>query len=164
MSNQLPKPLNPVLMTSEELEYLSKNTHYNNVIIDVEELRRRIHLNLPPRWRAAISPCAGLGTIDKLPVEVQFKLFAVTPINPLINLRATNSQAKHLIEQSKPFRMVMTYGADIVRALLATKAGFYWTAEQIVGVLFSTTCEFCSERGEILQILHLKRCCFRCLS
>ncbi|KIW91181.1 uncharacterized protein Z519_08076 [Cladophialophora bantiana CBS 173.52] len=165
MASLAPKPLDPALMTRAELRFLTKYPDYNKLIIDSGELRRRIWLSDPQRWMTTRSQRhVGLGDLDKLPLELQLYIFATTPINSLIDLRATNSHAKQLIEQWEPFRTVMTYGPDAVRALLATEAGSLWTVPQLVDVLLTAECEFCREHGEILHLLQLKRCCFRCLS
>ncbi|EXJ71380.1 uncharacterized protein A1O5_05187 [Cladophialophora psammophila CBS 110553] len=165
MASLTAKPLDPALMTREELRFLTKQPDYNTLIIDSRELRRRIWLSEPQRWTTTRSQWhVGLGDLDKLPLELQLYIFASTPVNSLIDLRATNSHAKQLIEQWEPFRTVMSYGPDAVRALLATNAGCLWTVPQLVDVLFTSECEFCGEHGEILHLLQLKRCCFQCLS
>ncbi|OQV09264.1 hypothetical protein CLAIMM_13400 [Cladophialophora immunda] len=165
MASLVAKPLEPAMTTSDEFRFLSKQPDYNKVIIDSEELRRRIWLSQPRTWTTTRNQrSAGLGDLDKLPLEIQIYTFASTPVNSLINLRATNSHVKQLIEQWEPFRAMMTHGPDAVRALLATGAGYIWTVPQLVDVLFTTKCEFCGEHGEILHLLQLKRCCFRCLS
>ncbi|OAP61007.1 hypothetical protein AYL99_06011 [Fonsecaea erecta] len=165
MASLVAKPLEPASLTPNEFRFLSKKPDYNKVIIDAEELRRRIWLSEPQRWTTTRRQCrTGLGNLDKLPREVQIYIFGATAINDLLNLRATNSHAKQLIEQWEPFRAVMTHGRDAVRALLATGAGYTWTVPQLVDVLFISECEFCGQHGEILHLLRLKRCCFRCLS
>ncbi|OAL25428.1 hypothetical protein AYO20_10462 [Fonsecaea nubica] len=165
MASFFAKPLEPAYLTSAEQRFLSKQPDYNKLIIDSEELRRRIWLSHPRSWTITRGQrSAGLGDLDRLPLELQVYLFARTPVNTLFNLRATNTHAKQLVEQWQPFRAVITHGADAIRALLATGAGHMWTVPQLVDVLFTTKCEFCEDHGEILHLLQLKRCCFRCLS
>ncbi|ETI21846.1 hypothetical protein G647_05915 [Cladophialophora carrionii CBS 160.54] len=159
-----PKQLNASRLTAEEYRFLSKRRYYDNVLIDSRELALRVNLDDPRRWTPAKKPCAILGMLGMLPSEIQLHVFAVTPISTLFDLRATNSHAKQLIEQWQPFQTAMTEGSDAVRALVATGAGNLWTTQQIVDTLFTTQCEFCGEHGELLQLLKLKRCCFRCLS
>ncbi|KIW67792.1 hypothetical protein PV04_07020 [Phialophora macrospora] len=159
-----PKELDPHRLTAEEYRFLSKKPYYNNMLINSRELALRVSLDDPRRWTPAKKPWASLGILGTLPSEIQYQVFAVTPISTLFDLRATNSHARQLIEQWPPFRTVMTEGSDAIRALLATGAGNLWTAQQVVDVLFTTQCEFCGEHGEIIQLLKLKRCCFRCLS
>ncbi|KIX94941.1 uncharacterized protein Z520_09251 [Fonsecaea multimorphosa CBS 102226] len=171
MASLTDKPLEPASISPDEFRFLSKQPDYNKVLIDAEELRRRIWLSSPQSWATRRSQrtrrsqqTSGLGDLDKLPLELQMCIFAATPVSSLINLRATNSHAKQLIEQWEPFRVVMMHGPDAIRALLATGAGCVWTVPQVVDVLFTSKCEFCGEHGEILHLLQLKRCCFRCLS
>ncbi|EXJ59194.1 hypothetical protein A1O7_06626 [Cladophialophora yegresii CBS 114405] len=164
MASTDPKELAPKQLTAEEYRFLSKRPYYNNVLIDSRELALRVSLDEPRRWTPAKKPCASLGMLGMLPLEIQLHLFSITPVSTLFDLRATNSHARQLIEQWPPFRTAMTEGSDAVRALVATGAGNLWTTQQVVHVLFTTKCEFCGEHGEILQLLKLKRCCFRCLS
>ncbi|KAJ9607604.1 hypothetical protein H2200_007682 [Cladophialophora chaetospira] len=164
MDSNITKLLNPARLLAEEFQFLTKKPYYNNLLIDSHELAKRVSLGDPRQWTVAKRPCASLGTLGTLPAELQFQVFSVTAISTLFDLRATNSHAKQLIEQWQPFRTVMTHGANVVRALLTTGAGNLWTTEQVVDVILTTDCEFCGEHGEILQLLKLKRCCFRCLS
>ncbi|EHY55759.1 hypothetical protein HRR83_009197 [Exophiala dermatitidis] len=164
MSNSPPKPFDPALMTSDELKFLIRNSRVQNITMDVQELRRRVYLRHPSVWKVAKSPRASLGDWDKLPPELQIEIFAVTSFCDLIHLRATNSQLKSQLEHWEPFRCPMEYGRDLVRALIASKAGFYWTAEEVMHVLFTSRCEICGTHGELIQLLRRKRCCLRCLS
>ncbi|KAL2430370.1 hypothetical protein ABEF95_005838 [Exophiala dermatitidis] len=124
--------------------------------MDVRELRRRVYLHHPSVWTDAKSPRASLGDLDKLPPELHIRIFAVTSFCTsfcdLMHLRATNSQLKYQLEQWKPFRFAMKYGTALVRALIASKAGFYWTAEEVKHMLFTVQC-----KEYVTQVMHLTR-------
>ncbi|KAI1616033.1 hypothetical protein EDD36DRAFT_121429 [Exophiala viscosa] len=151
-------------MQPSELGFMTKKPDYNNVLINVEELGQRVRLCLPKPCPPPKTPLISLGYLDKLSTELQYSLFATMPITDLFRLRAVNSHAKALIEQWPPCSTVIKYAPHAIQAMLATSAGELWTGPEIVDVIFGTTCEFCGEHGEILQLLRLKRCCFRCLS
>lgn len=151
-------------MDEAELHFMTKQPDYNHVLADTWELGRRVYLHLPKPTPPAKVPLASLGYLDKLSTELQYILFASTPITELFRLRAVNSHAKTLIEEWPPCITVLTYAPLAIPAMLATSAGKLWTVPQLVDVIFKTKCEFCGENGEIVQLLRLERCCFRCLS
>ncbi|KIV78625.1 hypothetical protein PV11_06258 [Exophiala sideris] len=151
-------------MLSSELGFMTKRPDYNNVLIDVGELGKRVRLCLPKPCPPPKAPLASLGYLDRLSTEMQYTLFAMTPVTDLFRLRAVNSYAKNLIEQWPPCSTVIKYAPHAIQAMLATSAGELWTVPELVDVIFGTKCEYCGEHGEILQLLRLKRCCFRCLS
>ncbi|KAK5051451.1 hypothetical protein LTR84_003103 [Exophiala bonariae] len=156
----------PEELSSAELQYLQRPASYNEVLLDIAELKRRLkfHPSSPSTTFAAKSSIIDAGTISKLPAEGLIAILRHTTISNLFTLRSINSTIKSVIDHWEPFKLITTYGDTTVKALLVTGAGHLWTAPQLVSVLFTTKCEFCSEHGEIIQLLKLKRCCFHCLS
>lgn len=164
MAQPVPHLHDPTLLKIEYLRFHQRECHYNEVLNDVSELRRRVRLNSPSTWSMPKTESVDAGIISTLPLEGIVNILRHTTISDLFRLRATNSHIKYIIEQWEPFKLVASHGGDAVRALLATGGGLLWTAGQLVNVLFTTKCELCGEHGDILQLLKLKRCCFRCLS
>lgn len=164
MSFPLSNILDPLTLNRERLQFHQREVYCNEILIDAAELRRRVRLDYPSTWSEPKTDTIDAGKISSLPVEGFMNVLHHTTISDLFRLRATNSYIKYLIEQWEPFKLIITHGGDAVRALLATGGGLLWTAGQLVNVLFTTTCELCGEHGEVLQLLKLKRCCFRCLS
>jgi hypothetical protein len=164
MTFPLSELLDPVALDGARLTFLQREAYYHEILIDAAELRRRVRLDYPSTWSDPKTDTIDAGKIGSLPVEGITNILHHTTISDLFRLRATNSHIKYLIEQWEPFKLIITHGGDAVRALLATGGGLLWTAGQLVNVLFTTKCELCGEHGEILQLLKLKRCCFRCLS
>ncbi|KEF57168.1 uncharacterized protein A1O9_07358 [Exophiala aquamarina CBS 119918] len=164
MASPLPRLHDPTLLKREHLRFHQRDCHYNEVLNDVSELRRRIRLDSPSTWSMPKTESVDAGIIGTLPFEGIVNVLRHTTISDLFKLRATNSRIRYIIEQWEPFKLINTHGGDAVRALLATGAGLLWTAGQLINVLFTTKCELCGQHGDILHLLKLKRCCFRCLS
>jgi hypothetical protein len=164
MATHIPKPLVPTRLTSEELSFLTKEPGYSTLLINSYELTARVPLSHPLQWSREKKPCAGFGMLDRLPREFQNQLFSTLPISSLMDLRRTNSHAKQSIEQWQPFRTAMAEGGTLICALLLTGAGHTWTMQQVAEIIFTSACEICGAHGEIIHLLKLRRCCFRCLS
>lgn len=156
----------PEKLQRGEFQFLLRQAQYNEVLLDAAELKRRIRFH-PNSGSPASTPKTGVvdaGVIRTLPAEGIINILRHTTISSLLTLRRANSTIKSIIDQWKPFQLITNHGDDTVRALVATGAGHLWTAGQLVNVLFTTKCELCGEHGEIIHLLKLKRCCFRCLS
>lgn len=152
-------------MNEADFSYLRANeVVWDDKLIDRKNLSR-IRLSHPDSWnKLCPSTYLKLGNFDKLSTELLYMLFGHLDLTTLFLLRQTNSHVKGLIEQWRPFREIMTFGPDSVRAMLATGVSRFRTATDLQAVVFTTRCEFCGEHGEILQLLKFARCCFRCLS
>ena len=134
--------------------------------MDAEMLKRHITLEQPTLvdWDQKLASQITFGPLEKLPMELIFEIFSQTSISDLLNLYRTNSRAKALIDSWPVFSTVNRYGANAVRALIATRLAHSRTYSELEDVVFSSQCEVCQEHGEIVYLLKLKRCCMKCLS
>jgi hypothetical protein len=165
MERQTLKELDPVTLKNIEMEYLTRHPGFRNLVVgsillapktSTSTCRRR----RPPTPRS----CVSLGLFERLPPEILQMDVAMTPFRDLMRLRGTNTFAERIVEQWRPFCTVMAAGRNIANAILQTEVNCLWTTPQVVDVIFTTKYEFCGDHGEFVQLLRLKRCCFRCLS
>ena len=156
----------PHTIPKEELEFLTTSSIlWDKMILDTQQLARCINLtDLSRKYRLNRVTDCSLGAFHKVSLEMIFMVAAQLDIQTLFRYRALNTWFKTTIEQWKPFQDILQYGQNAVRAMIATNAGQLWTAPQLCAVLFTSRCELCGEHGEILQLLKLMRCCFRCLT
>ena len=112
----------------------------------------------PPETKATF------GTFHDLPKEMIFAIFEHTPLHALMKLRQTNSCAKYVIESWLPFRQLVQYGPNILRAAIAIKASRFLTVTRLLAVTFGDRCQLCGEFGIFIQLVKCVRCCFFCLS
>lgn len=156
-------PIDLAKLSHYEYRFLVEEApRWDNKVIDMGELQGRIPLGNPAHWVMPKLPTASNGYFDRLSTELVHMTLCETVLCAMMNLRATNSHFRTIIEQWGPFRNVFLHGPRVFRAVIATKA--MWTAPQVVPVIFTQRCEFCGDYGTFLQLLKLQRCCFKCLT
>ena len=166
MATQRPPPYPSQFqhLSTAEYRYLVDAPYdWNNTLIDTNSLAKfnLANISAPFLPRHAMS---SLGRLDSVPTEIICMILGRVDLSSLMNLGATNTTLRCVINNWLPFREVMTGGADVLRALLATKAAVMFTVPQISTAIFTTRCELCGECGTFLQLVKLARCCFRCLA
>ncbi len=107
---------------------------------------------------------ATFGILHGLPKEMIFAIFENTSLDALMNLRQTNSYAKHIVESWLPFRRLVVYGPQILRAAIAIKSSKFLTVTRLLAATFGDRCRLCGEFGAYIQLVKCVRCCFHCLS
>ena len=150
-------------ITPRQLRLLSMTQTWDDKTIDRGRFTHQVQL-LPPLFWQLGKPKATFGRFHDIPTELTFAIFEHTPLGALMNLRQTNSCAKHLVESWSPFREVVSSGADLVRAAIAIEASKFLTVPRLLAVIFSHRCELCGQLGSFVQLVKCMRCCFYCLS
>ena len=148
-----------------ERQFLTRETTWTDKLMDHETLKARIPLSLlPPSTSATCRTSPSLGDLEKLPMELLHTVFRELPVANILSLYRTNSRSQAVLSSWPSLALVNQYGQNAIRALIASQSAHRYTFPQLESVVFSSECEFCQEHGEILYLLKLVRCCFRCLS
>ncbi|KAK2051999.1 hypothetical protein LY76DRAFT_359444 [Colletotrichum caudatum] len=105
----------------------------------------------------------GLGSLDRLPLELRHDTLLHLDIRSLFNLRQTNLRSRATVDSLKQYQMVATHGLNLLCALLRTKLATGVSLCEFYDVLCTKTCTLCGKFGGFVSLLTWNRCCFVCL-
>ncbi|KAJ5325214.1 uncharacterized protein N7506_008316 [Penicillium brevicompactum] len=108
-------------------------------------------------------PNVGLGSLDRLPVELVHQTLLHLDISSLIKLRQTNLRAREMVNSLPGYQAVVSHGINLCRAVLQTGLASRVTLSSFYDILCTKECSFCSNFGRNVSIFIWKRCCFECL-
>ena len=119
----------------------------------------RPSISAPFRWASN----TGLGSLDRLPLELLHDVFFRLDMHSLFKFRQTNLGSRQAVDSLKPYEMVVSHGLDFFCALLRTRLALDVSLFDFYHVLCTQACAVCGEFGGIISLLNWKRCCFLCL-
>lgn len=120
-----------------------------------------IHPSIATPFRRA--PSTGLGSLDRLPLELLHDILLRLDMYSLFNLRQANLSSRQTVDSLKQYQMVVSHGLNLFCALLRTRLATGVSLFDFYYALCTKACTFCGEFGGFISLLTWNRCCFNCL-
>ncbi|KAI1301108.1 hypothetical protein F5Y03DRAFT_363084 [Xylaria venustula] len=105
----------------------------------------------------------GLGSLDRLPLELLHDVLLRLDIRSLLNFRQTNLRTRLTVDALKQYQMVVSHGLDLFCALLRTRLAIGTSLFDFYYALCTKACTVCGGFGGFISLLTWSRCCFTCL-
>lgn len=105
----------------------------------------------------------GLGSLDRLPLELLHDTLFRLDMHSLFKFRQTNLRSRQKVDSLKKYQMIVSHGLNLFCALLRTRLAIDISLLDFYNVLCIKTCSLCGEFGGFISLLTWKRCCFKCL-
>ncbi|EQK99073.1 Cyclin-like F-box [Ophiocordyceps sinensis CO18] len=105
----------------------------------------------------------GLGSLDRLPLELLHDVLLRLDMQSLFNFRQTNLRSRQMVHSLKQYQMVALHGLNLLCALLRTRLAIGVSLFDFYHALCTKICTFCGEFGGFISLLTWNRCCFECL-
>ena len=139
--------------------------HRKDYCLSVIWFSRRKHNDIYPSIATPFqrNSSVGLGSLNKLPIELLFNVFYHLDMCSLFKFRQINLRSRQMVDSLNQYQRVVSYGLNLLRALLRTRIAIDVTLLDFYQALCTKTCTLCGEFGGFISILAWKRCCFKCL-
>ena len=105
----------------------------------------------------------GLGSLDRLPLELLYDILLRLDMYSLFNFRQTNLSSRQTVDSLKQYQMVVSHGLNLFCALLRTRLAIGVSLFDFYDALCTKACALCGEFGGFISLLTWTRCCFTCL-
>ncbi|KAI0101638.1 hypothetical protein GGR51DRAFT_529689 [Nemania sp. FL0031] len=105
----------------------------------------------------------GLGSLDRLPLELLHDVFLRLDMRSLFSFRQTNLRSREMVDSLKQYRVVVSHGLNLLCALLRTRLAIGVSLLDFYHALCTKNCTLCGEFGGFISLLTWDRCCFQCL-
>ncbi|KAM7189797.1 cyclin-like F-box [Rhypophila sp. PSN 637] len=105
----------------------------------------------------------GLGSLDRLPLELLHDVFLRLDMHTLFNLRQANLASRQTVDSLRQYQMIVSHGLNLFCALLRTRLAIGVSLFDFYDALCTKACAFCGKFGGFISLLVWSRCCFRCL-
>ena len=132
----------------------------NEYTLDDNELDE--HLPLDNGWH--LHPRVNLGNLDRLPPEILSITLIQIDLQTLTDFRRVNQRAMEVIDSIPQYAAILEHTPDALRALLAVETANMTTCQDIYSQLCTFRCNTCSNFGDYLYLITLKRTCFECFT
>ncbi|KAI1129968.1 hypothetical protein F5Y10DRAFT_290402 [Nemania abortiva] len=140
---------------------------YHRLDFDLVVIRTRPHEMQPVQssLQSAFEtlPTAGLGILDRLPMELMWLTLHEFDILSLFRFRQVNRQARIISAGLREYNLVSRYGLEGLRGLLRARLASHFTIRDLYKPLITDKCSTCGEFGGHLFLPTVERCCFHCL-
>lgn len=108
------------------------------------------------------TPGSGMGTLNKLPLELMLNIFQLLDIRSHLRVRRVSRGMRQAASTTKGYREVAEHGLEVIRTLLLEKTKFNPTILELYQLLITPDCSMCPQFGDYLSKLTIKRCCYAC--
>ncbi|ATY58575.1 Cyclin-like F-box [Cordyceps militaris] len=105
----------------------------------------------------------GLGSLNRLPLELWYDVLFRLDMRSLFKLRQTSLRSREWVDSLRQYQMVVAHGLNLFCALLRTRLADSVSLVDFYNILCTKACALCGEFSGFVSILTWKRCCFRCL-
>ncbi|KZF20440.1 hypothetical protein L228DRAFT_254066 [Xylona heveae TC161] len=105
----------------------------------------------------------GLGSLDRLPLELLHDMLLRLDMHSLFKFRQINLRSRQIVDSLKQYQMVVLHGLNLFCALLRTRLAIDISLFDFYYALCTKTCTFCGEFSGFISLLTWTRCCFKCL-
>lgn len=109
------------------------------------------------------TPHTGLGSLDRLPLELLYEVLLHVDIRSLFNFRQTNLRGRQIVNSLTQYQLVVSHGLNLLCALLRTRLAIDVSLFDFYDALCTKACTFCGGFGGFISLLTWDRCCFKCL-
>ncbi|KAF5684905.1 cyclin f-box [Fusarium denticulatum] len=106
---------------------------------------------------------AGLGCLDRLPLELLHDTLVRLDVHSLFKFRQTNRRSRQAVDSLKQYQVVVLHGMNLLCALLRTRLAVEISLLDFYNALCLKSCSLCGEFGGFISLLTWMRCCFKCL-
>lgn len=106
---------------------------------------------------------AGLGSLDRLPLELLHDTLFRLDMHSLFKFRQINLRSRQMVDSLNQYRLVVSHGLNLFCALLRTRLAVGISLFDFYNALCTKACTLCGEFGGFISLLTWKRCCFKCL-
>jgi hypothetical protein len=105
----------------------------------------------------------GFGSLNRLPLELLHDVLLRLDMHSLLKFRQASLTSRHTVHSLKQYRAVVTYGLNLLCALLRTRLAIDVSLFDFYDALCTKACALCGEFGGFMSLLAWNRCCFKCL-
>ncbi|KAF5702646.1 cyclin f-box [Fusarium mundagurra] len=109
------------------------------------------------------TPNVGLGSLDRLPLELLHDTLVRLDVYSLFKFRQTNRRSRQAVDSLKQYQMIVLHGLNLFCALLRTRLAVGISLLDFYNALCLKRCSLCGEFGGFMPLLTWERCCFKCL-
>ena len=107
---------------------------------------------------------AGLGLLDRLPLELKQQVLLHLDINTLTDFRHVNKRALQLVTSFPQFKVVLENARTTLHAIVATGVGRFINCQTLYEEFCTEECENCGGPGGYLYLLTCTRVCYECFT
>ncbi|CAO2651385.1 Nn.00g039550.m01.CDS01 [Neocucurbitaria sp. VM-36] len=113
--------------------------------------------------RHTLNPQFGLGSLDKLPIELQHEILGHVDVKSLFTFRRVSQSAMMTVNSVLEYQKILKHAASCIRMAFAIRQADCYTIKQLFAKLCQKTCDGpkCTKFAPYLDIFTLTR---RCLS
>ncbi|KAK1989714.1 hypothetical protein LX36DRAFT_664974 [Colletotrichum falcatum] len=105
----------------------------------------------------------GLGSLDRLPLELLHDALLHLDMRSLFNFRQINLRSRETVDSLKQYQMAATHGLNLLCASLRTQIATSVSLFEFYDALCTKACTLCGKFGGFISLLTWNRCCFVCL-
>ncbi|EXK26986.1 hypothetical protein FOMG_16424 [Fusarium oxysporum f. sp. melonis 26406] len=120
-----------------------------------------IHLSIATPFQRTSN--MGLGSLDRLPLELLHDTLFRLDMHSLFKFRQTNLRSRQTVDSLKQYQMIVSHGLNLLCALLRTRLATDISLLDFYNALCIKACSLCGEFGGFISLLAWTRCCFKCL-
>ena len=123
------------------------------------------HVNIRPSIATSFQRTsnAGLGFLDRLPLEVLIDTLYHLDMHSLFKFRQVNLRSRQVVDSLNQYQRIVSHGLNLFCALLRTRVAIEISLLDFYNVLCTKKCTLCGEFGGFVFLLTWMRCCFKCL-
>jgi hypothetical protein len=109
-------------------------------------------------------PCSTSDLFRIIPAEIIQKILSILDLQSLTDLRRVSWGVRALVDTVPPYKALMKYSRNTIRALLSTETAIYSTPQDIFDELCRQDCFICGDFGPLLDMFTGRRCCVDCVT
>ncbi|RDW92964.1 F-box protein [Aspergillus mulundensis] len=106
---------------------------------------------------------AGLGFLDRLPLELICETLCHLDMHSLFKLRQVNSASRRTVDSLPQYQRIVLHGLRIFCATLRTRVARDVSLHDFDTALCTKTCKLCGEFAGFMFLPSWTRCCIKCL-
>ena len=150
----------------EQTDAIVRTTAYHrrDYCLSVIWYSPREHVDIRPSIATPFQRASkvGLGSLDRLPLELLFDSLYRLDMHSLFKFRQINLKSRQLVDSLNQYQRVVSHGLNLFCALLRTRLAIDISLLDFNNALCIKACTLCGEFGGFISLLTWKRCCFKC--
>ncbi|PYI03077.1 hypothetical protein BO78DRAFT_400088 [Aspergillus sclerotiicarbonarius CBS 121057] len=147
------------IQKTSESTYIFLNIS-DNTLDDIDRsshLDNQLNLNSqPPRY--------GLGTLEKLPLEIIHLGLIQLDIQSLTDFQRVNKRARLITTSIPQYKPILIHAPALLRGILNIQTARYFTCQDLYNTLSTAECDTCGDFGGYLYLITCRRVCFLCFT
>jgi hypothetical protein len=151
----------------EQAEDIVRTTAYHrkDYVLSVIWFPPREHTNVRTSLATPFQRSAdrGLGSLDRMPVELLHDVLVRLDVYSLFKFRQVNIRSRQMVDSLKRYQMIVLHGLNLFCALLRTRIAIHVSLIDLYKALCTKNCALCGEFAGFMSLLTWTRCCFKCL-